>query len=112
VQEQVEQIEGRNHTYAVGKRGAHCAIGLATYHAQDLATDVILVARPQPPRPGIASRTPWSCRTEPTRTLSLQTGCASRSASKPKRRVKPQTFDFVGVEVAGSAIPDSIGSAE
>ena len=52
MQEQVEQVEGRNHTYPVGKCGAHCAIGLATYHAQDLATDVILVARPQPPSAG------------------------------------------------------------
>src|SRR6266446_7507977 len=32
VQEQVEQIEGCNHTHDVGKRGAHCAVGLATYH--------------------------------------------------------------------------------
>src|SRR5260221_11454718 len=40
VQEQVEQVEGRNHTYPVGKCGAHCAIGLAAYHAHDLAAGV------------------------------------------------------------------------
>jgi hypothetical protein len=27
VQEQLEQIESRNHTHAVDKRGAHCAVG-------------------------------------------------------------------------------------
>jgi hypothetical protein len=32
VQEQVKQIEGRNHTHAVDKRGAHCAVGPTTYH--------------------------------------------------------------------------------
>jgi hypothetical protein len=42
VQEQVEQVEGRNHTYPVGKCGAHCAIGLAAYHAHDLAAGVIV----------------------------------------------------------------------
>ena len=62
MQEQVEQVEGRNHTYPVGKRGAHCGISLATYHAQDLAAGVILVTRPQ---------APWSRWTEPTPTLSL-----------------------------------------
>jgi len=32
VQEQVEQIEGRNHTHAVDKRGAHCAVAVTMYH--------------------------------------------------------------------------------
>src|SRR5260370_40435700 len=31
VQEQVKQIEGRNHTQAEDKRGAHCAVGPTTY---------------------------------------------------------------------------------
>jgi len=37
VQEQVEQIEGRNHTRAVDKRGAHCAVGPTTYHGATIS---------------------------------------------------------------------------
>jgi hypothetical protein len=37
VQEQVEQIEGRNHTHAVDKRGAHCAVGPTTYHGATIS---------------------------------------------------------------------------
>ena|SRR6516162_3903260 len=32
VQEQIEQIEHRNRTHDVDKRGAHCAVALTTYH--------------------------------------------------------------------------------
>jgi hypothetical protein len=31
-QEQIKQIEDRNHTHAVDERGAHCAVGPTTYH--------------------------------------------------------------------------------
>jgi hypothetical protein len=56
VQEQVEQIEGRNHTHAVDKRGTHCAVAVMTYHRPRSRAGVIWWLG-QPPRPGNRVRT-------------------------------------------------------
>jgi len=54
VQEQVEQIEGRNHTHAVDKRGAHCAVAVTTYHRPRSRAGVIWWLGQPPLGQGIA----------------------------------------------------------